>query len=72
MASSPEGRTGDLLQDWKKSSYSHATGNCVEVAGLSGRVVGVRDSLDPQGGILRFAPVEWGSFVTGVRNGQFS
>ncbi|WP_119726607.1 DUF397 domain-containing protein [Thermomonospora amylolytica] len=37
---------------WRKSSYS-ATGNeaCVELADL-GRVVGIRDSKDPEGPVL--------------------
>jgi hypothetical protein len=36
---------------WKKSSYSGNSGNCVEVADL-GDVVAVRDSKDPAGPIL--------------------
>ena len=29
---------------WVKSSFSFANGNCVEVAGLPGDTVGIRDS----------------------------
>lgn len=38
--------------DWRKSSHSHSSGECVEVAGLPAGTVGVRDSKDPDGPIL--------------------
>lgn len=56
---------------WKRSSRSMANGNCVEVAGLPGDVVGVRDSKDGCGPILRFTQPQWGAFIGGVRNGGF-
>jgi hypothetical protein len=56
---------------WVKSSFSFANGNCVEVADLPGGHIGLRDSKDPQGGILRFTPAEWQAFLGGVRNGEF-
>jgi hypothetical protein len=34
----------------------------VEVAGL-GRMVGLRDSKDPEGPVLRFTPSEWSAFL---------
>jgi hypothetical protein len=46
-------------------------GNCVEVAGLSGEFVGVRDSVNPMGTVLGFTQGGWGTFVGGVRNGEF-
>lgn len=56
---------------WVKSSYSMTNGNCVEVAGLPGHVIGVRDSkASSQGHILRFAPREWDSFTVTVRSGR--
>jgi hypothetical protein len=54
-----------------KSSLSFANGNCVEVSSLSGGQVGVRDSKDSEGLVLRFTPAEWDAFVGGVRNGEF-
>jgi Domain of unknown function (DUF397) len=57
--------------EWVKSSLSFANGNCVEVASLSGGEVGVRNSRDIAGGILRFTPDEWHAFIGGVRNGEF-
>lgn len=57
--------------DWKKSSLSIHTGNCVEVAGLAGDMILVRDSKNPRGGNLNFTPAEWDAFIGGVRNGEF-
>jgi hypothetical protein len=57
--------------DWVKSSLSYANGNCVEVASLPGDVIGVRNSRDAEGAVLRFTSDEWRSFLGGVRNGEF-
>ena len=56
---------------WVKSSLSFANGNCVEVADLAGGGVGVRNSRDPQGAVLRFTPDEWHAFIGGVHGGEF-
>lgn len=56
---------------WIKSSLSHANGNCVEVADLPGGQVGMRDSKNASGPVLRFPPEEWRAFLHGVRNGEF-
>lgn len=57
--------------DWVKSSLSFANGNCVEVANLAGGEIGVRNSRDSEGLVLRFTPDEWHAFLGGVRNGEF-
>ena len=57
--------------EWVKSSLSFANGNCVEVANLSGGQVGVRNSRDIAGAVLRFTPDEWHAFIGGVRGGEF-
>jgi hypothetical protein len=57
--------------NWVKSSLSFSNGNCVEVASLPDGEVGVRNSRDTAGGVLRFTPDEWHAFLGGVRNGEF-
>jgi hypothetical protein len=56
---------------WIKSSLSFANGNCVEVAGLPDGTIGVRNSRDVTGPVLRFTSGEWDAFLGGVRNGEF-
>jgi hypothetical protein len=65
--SAPEGSGSD----WVKSSLSFSNGNCVEVASLPAGGVGVRNSRDSEGPVLRFTPDEWNAFLGGVRNGEF-
>ena len=57
--------------DWTKSSLSFSNSNCVEVASLLDGGIGVRDSKDTEGPVLRFTPGEWHAFLGGVRNGEF-
>jgi Domain of unknown function (DUF397). len=56
---------------WFKSSRSGGNGgDCVEVANLD-QVVAVRDSKQPDGGMLVFNCFEWVSFVDAAKNGEF-
>lgn len=66
----PQGSPGTQLS-WIKSSLSFANGDCVEVANLPDGDIGVRDSKNSEGAILRFTPGEWHAFLGGVRNGEF-
>jgi hypothetical protein len=56
---------------WKKSSFSNGQGGaCVEIATNLPAVVAVRDSKNPDGGVLRFGPDEWKTFLEGIRTGS--
>jgi hypothetical protein len=44
--------------NWRKSSYSLANGNCVEV-GTGQALVAVRDSTDPDGPVIDVSPQAW-------------
>ncbi|MGR6317776.1 DUF397 domain-containing protein [Micromonospora soli] len=47
---------------WRKSSHSGDEGACVEMA-LLPEAVAVRDSKDPAGPVLVFAPAAWAAFT---------
>ncbi|MFI9203517.1 DUF397 domain-containing protein [Streptomyces sp. NPDC053048] len=55
---------------WRKSSYSLANGDCVEVASPVQRSIAVRDSKAPQGPALAFTPENWSAFVAIVNDGS--
>lgn len=72
------------LGSWRKSAYSGAQGDCVEVgwskssySAAEGNCVevaqapdfvGVRDSKDPDGAALAFPRHQWAAFVSGLRH----
>jgi hypothetical protein len=61
---------GDLPRaQWRRSSYSGNTGNCVEVA-IKDSVVAVRDSKNPDGPKLTFTRQDWAAFIRRVKTGQ--
>ncbi len=63
---------GDVTEPtWIKSSRSFALGNCVEVASLGGGMIGLRDSKNKQGSVLRFTIPEWQAFLAGILDGEF-
>lgn len=58
---------------WRKSSYSNAKGECVEVAFLDSDLIALRDSKDNgTGPVLVFTGAEWSAFVHGVTDGEFT
>jgi uncharacterized protein DUF397 len=60
----------DNRLNWRKSARSVAAGNCTEVASTAGFVV-VRDSMDPDAMVLRYAASSWESFLDAARTGRF-
>lgn len=58
--------------EWVKSSFSFSNGNCVEVTFLPGDMIGMRDSKDRNGPILRFSRKEFRAFADGVLKGDFA
>ncbi|MFI0896964.1 DUF397 domain-containing protein [Streptomyces sp. NPDC020983] len=53
----------EVALSWHKSSYSsNESADCVEVATSPG-TVHVRDSKDPEGPQLAFAPAAWSAFL---------
>lgn len=52
---------------WRKSSYSAANGDCVEVGHLADCRIGVRDSKDASAAVLTFTPAGWRAFVSEVK-----
>jgi hypothetical protein len=56
---------------WRKSTYSLASGDCVEVSQLPTGEVALRDSKDQAGPVLVFGTGQWGAFVSGLRGRDF-
>ena len=52
--------------NWRKSTYSRANGNCVEV-GTGHALVVVRDSQDPDGPVIDVSPKAWTEFTKHVK-----
>ena len=60
-ASSPVSRLS-----WRKSTYSIANGECVEVATAGGRVA-VRDSSRQYDTLLQFPAADWRNFIAAIK-----
>ena len=58
-----------VVERWRKSSYSGHESSCLEVGRAPG-VVGVRDTKDRAGGILRFDRDQWATFITSLCAGN--
>ena len=59
----------DRATIWRKSTFSWGKTNCVEVTELAGMLIGIRDSKNPRGHVLRFTTAQWQVFLDGVNSG---
>jgi Domain of unknown function (DUF397) len=65
-------RSVDLQKSssWRKSSYSAANGDCVEVGRLADSRIGVRDSKDASAAALSPTLAGWRAFIGEVKRGR--
>lgn len=56
--------------NWRKAMHSISNGACVEVADTGARVL-VRDSVNPSGVKIAYAPDTWKGFVDSAKTGRF-
>lgn len=55
--------------DWRKSTYSEPSGNCLEVTAADGRIL-LRESDDP-GVVVTTTPAKLAAFLAGAKAGEF-
>jgi Domain of unknown function (DUF397) len=56
---------------WRKSSFSDAGGNCVQMAALPDGRVAVRNSRAPDAGTVYFTRAEIAAWLLGAKAGEF-
>ncbi len=58
--------------EFRKSSYSDETAECVEIATNIPTTIAIRDSKHPTGPSLHIRPTTWTAFQTALTNGNFT
>lgn len=58
-------------REWRKSSYSGNSGNCVEVCANHAGTVAVRDSKNVPGPELAVSSGAWSAFVHAIKRNEF-
>ena len=56
---------------WRTSSFSGNNGTCVEVAALPDGSIAVRNSNQPDQGVVLFTRAEMKAWIHGVKAGEF-
>jgi len=54
---------------WRKSSYSEQSGNCLELAVVGGQIL-VRESDEPDV-VVSTTPAKLAAFLAGAKDGEF-
>jgi uncharacterized protein DUF397 len=70
MAPATVRHTAAAPTGWRKSSYSTAGNDCVEVA-RTDSTYAVRDSKDPQGGYFTVTSAAWKVFTSRIKRGAY-
>ena len=55
-----------MINGWRKPRESFCNGNCVEVGSAPG-AIGVRDTKDRGGPVLKISATGWSSFLSAVK-----
>jgi hypothetical protein len=62
----------EIFTNRRKSTFSSAGDNCVEIGFAADGRVALRDTeMDGHGPLLVFRADEWSAFLDGVRSGEF-
>jgi hypothetical protein len=56
---------------WRTSSFTTASGTCVEVAHVGDDAIAVRNSNSPELGAVVFTRAEMNAWINGVKAGEF-
>ena len=59
-------------REWRKSSHSGNSGNCVEVCANHADTVAVRDSKNVPGPELAVSSGAWSEFVQAIKRSEFA